>query len=130
MDEERKYLEGLLKDRFNFFLVFASLIIAGVVTADEVDPAVEQAAYIASILVSSFIWLAVLRTNVLVNRALNLLSKTHPYRQVTAEKIKYIPARANSYLVVVAPLIIILMFFILLWRSVVLNGWALLCTAV
>ncbi len=127
MDEERKYLEGLLKDRFNFFLVFASLIIAGIVTADSVNAKEEQLAYMASVVVSLFAWFAILRTNILVNRTLDLLPENHPYNQIIKGPILLMTKRANTYLIVVAPLAIILMFVVLLWSSIATYGLLVFC---
>ena len=124
MDEERKYLEGLLKDRFNFFLVFASLLIAGIVTADpkNLSPTDRQMALLAGLLVSVLIWMSVLRTHILVNRALNKLETNHPYKIITEKPIPLL-GRANTYLAVLTPGVMIILFAGLLWHSVCVYGW-------
>ena len=125
MDEERKYLEGLLKERFNFFLVFASIVVAGTVAGDGVDPAVEQLIYIAAVFVSVPIGLAILRTDALVNRALSALPDGHAYRVIAKKPVRFLPARANSYLVWVALPAVVLLFVVLLISSLSTHGFAL-----
>jgi len=68
VNDERKHLEGLLKDRINFHLLFASVFMAGLASMD--DPKLRVWALGAITLISFMIALAVLRTFLLVRKAL------------------------------------------------------------
>jgi uncharacterized membrane protein (Fun14 family) len=68
VDVERKHLEGLLKDRINFYLVFASVFMVGLSRID--NDKVRVAALAAITIVSLLIGLAILRTHLLVRKAL------------------------------------------------------------
>ena len=72
MDAERKHLETLLKDRLNFYLVFASLFVLGLYRGPVSSPAVEVL-LTAGTMVSLLLFLAVLRTYLLVSAALREL---------------------------------------------------------
>jgi len=79
VDRERKHLEGLLKDRINFYLVFASVFMLGLSRID--DRWVKVWALFIITAVSLLIALAVLRTHRLVEAALRdiRLDANHPY---------------------------------------------------
>ncbi|MFQ6028422.1 MAG: hypothetical protein ACE5Q6_13090 [Dehalococcoidia bacterium] len=80
MDDERRYLEGLLNTRFNFYLVFVSLFVFGIFGAS-LDAVVRGIALIMGGFVSAVISLAVARTFLLVEKALDKLryDDMHPY---------------------------------------------------
>ena len=82
-DAERKHLEGLLKDRINFYLVFSSLLLVGVFKI--FDPEVRMLALRVGTVVSFLITLVVIRTTVLVDNALRKIRKDHehPYTQIS-----------------------------------------------
>lgn len=79
VDRERKHLEGLLKDRINFYLVFASVFMLGLSRIDSLWIKV-WALFIITV-VSLLITLAVLRTHRLVEAALRDIRRdeNHPY---------------------------------------------------
>ena len=68
INDERKHLEGLLKDRINFHLIFASVFMAGLSNMD--DLSIRKWALAAITAISLVIFLAVLRTFLLVRQAL------------------------------------------------------------
>src|SRR5216683_2858537 len=79
VDRERKHLEGLLKDRINFYLVFASVFMLGLSRIEDVR--IKAWALLTISVVSLLIALAVLRTHCLVQLALADIRKdeNHPY---------------------------------------------------
>jgi hypothetical protein len=96
MDDERKFLEGLLKERFNFFLVAAPVFLFGAFQA-KLDDTQRGWALGLGILVFLLASLSILRTYLLVEEALRLLSDAHPYK-VISKKVGW-PPRANVMLV-------------------------------
>ena len=81
IDGERRYLESLLKDRFNFYMVFSSFAFAGIVSSSDELPFKEQAVWVV-IVISFLFLLAVVRTICLINhilKQLEALDKEHPY---------------------------------------------------
>ena len=107
VDGERKHLEGLLKDRINFYLVFASVFMVGLSRID--NDKVRVAALAAIMIVSLLIGLAVLRTHLLVRKALAEIKtdKQHPYYRY--QKAVTFPGNANNILVSV-PFILTIFF--------------------
>ena len=108
IDVERKHLEGLLKDRINFYLVFVSVFLLGLSRLD--FPQLRVFLLAAVTVVSAAISLAVLRTYRLVEKALEALPTSHPYKKFRAE-VRF-PPNANWFLVPV-PLFLTVLFFIL-----------------
>lgn len=102
-------LEGLLKDRINFYLLFASVFLLGLARIDPDGPTRVVALGIMSV-VSLLIGLAILRTHMLVQQALNDIIKhggPHPYRRYRAN-IKLLP-NANKILILV-PVVLTICF--------------------
>jgi len=60
VNEERKHLEGLLKDRINFHLLFASVFMAGFSSLENAQ--MRRYGLLAITIISLMIGLAVLRT--------------------------------------------------------------------
>jgi hypothetical protein len=114
MDAERKFLEGLLKERFNFFLVSAPVFLFGVFQA-KLDDTQRRYALAFGILVFLLATLSILRTNLLVGRALDRLSDTHPYKVISKDVI-WLP-RANSLLVCICFVITGLMVVLFITTS-------------
>lgn len=114
VDDERKHLEGLLKDRINFYIVFASVFMAGLSRTDNAK--VRLAALIAATLVSILIGLAVYRTHRLVTIALREIrhDEKHPYTRY-AKTIRF-PGNANRLLLGIP--IIFTVFFVI---AIILN---------
>jgi len=105
VDAERKHLEGLLKDRINFYLVFASVFLFGL---SKIEFAEFRIYILGAVTVISFlISLAVLRTYRLVGKALAELDDDHPYIRYR-EDISF-PPNAN-YLLVPIPFILTAFF--------------------
>jgi hypothetical protein len=107
INDERKHLEGLLKDRINFHLLFATVFMAGLATID--NAAIRVGALIVISMISALIALAVCRTHELVQQALDDLKAdpSHPYARYQARA--WIKWNANKILVVV-PIILTLSF--------------------
>jgi hypothetical protein len=97
VEDERKHLEGLLKDRINFYIIFASVFVVGL--SEIKDDTIRVAALVVMTVVSSLIGLAVIRTHLLVGKALDEITKdeTHPYYRFQKE-VKF-PGNANKFLV-------------------------------
>jgi hypothetical protein len=81
LDEERRYLEGLLNARFNFYLVGVSLFLFAIFRADSLSELQRGQVLFLGAIVSAVISLAVLRTILLVEKALDRLRNLgdHPY---------------------------------------------------
>ena len=75
VDAERKHLEGLLKDRISFFILFAPVIVGAVYTID--DSRVRAWILLTATVVSVLLALAILRTTRLVGLALNEIRHEH-----------------------------------------------------
>lgn len=113
IDDERKHLEGLLKDRTNFYLVFASLFILGTVRTQGESFAARPFILLVGTIASVLIALAVWRTHRLVDLALKDITQEkfqHPYRTYR-ESIRF-PPNAN-HLMIFVPLILSLLFLVL-----------------
>lgn len=108
MDSERKHLEGLLKDRFNFYIVFASIFLLGSLSIK--NPDTRAVVLCFGTLVSFLIGLAVLRTHRLVKLMLDNLPNNHPYTKLKKQIV--FPPNANNLLIFV-PLVITLLFLYL-----------------
>src|ERR1035438_6629151 len=79
VNDERKHLEGLFKDRINFHIVFGTLFMAGLSAID--DLRIRVMALVTITIVSGLMTLAILRTYRLVRLALLDIRRdgTHPY---------------------------------------------------
>jgi hypothetical protein len=112
VDLERKHLEGLLKDRIHFYLVFSSLFFVGLY---HLDKPIRRIGLIAGTLVSIILCLAIIRTFRLVRLALKdieNIDRTHPYIRYR-EAIR-IPPNANTLLVLI-PILLTCLFGVLTW---------------
>jgi hypothetical protein len=99
IDSERKHLEGLLKDRINFNLVFSSVFLAGL---SRIEEPIRFVILVFGTIVSLLISLAILRTHRLVHLALTDLGQhdpQHPY--ITYRRKITFPSNANSLLIFV-----------------------------
>ena len=126
VNSERKHLEGLLKDRISFYLVFASVFFAGLYRMDE---SARLVALIAGTLVSFILGLAIWRSHRLVTKALeeiNDIDPDHPY--IRYRKDICFPPNANKLLLSI-PIIITLLFGIMTWLSVARPNHAMQLTA-
>ena len=116
VDGERTHLEGLLKDRINFYLVFASVFMLGLSRIDDIR--IKAWALLTISAVSILIALAVLRTHCLVQSALADIRNdpNHPYTQYwqglrTRHHAWYDPRRRNAnYVLIVVPFMLTLFF--------------------
>jgi hypothetical protein len=108
VNDERKHLEGLFKDRINFHIVFGTLFMAGLSTID--DLRIRVIALVTITIVSGLMALAILRTYRLVRLALLDIREdsTHPYTQYQGNV--GLP-NANNTLIAV-PFILTLFFLI------------------
>jgi len=106
INEERKYLGGLLKDRMNFYLVFVSLFLLGAYKIQENDE--KFFVLLFGTFVSIFIVLSVFRTHILVRKALIIL-KHSPTSYNKLQKGIYFPPDANKILIFV-PIILTFLF--------------------
>jgi hypothetical protein len=80
LDDERRYLEGLLLSRFNFYLVFVALFLVAIFNPNLPGGAYKTHALIVGTVISFLMALAVTRTAALVGRALDEIGKPgkHP----------------------------------------------------
>ena len=135
MDDERQYLENLLNQRFNFYLVFVSFFLFGIF-GGSLGNMERGIALVIGAFISLFIALAVLRTRMLVEEALNDLRELHrhPYgtlykRLKDKEKYKtkwywpfnwYGPLRtsANNYIATVPWLVTMLLLALAIFSLV------------
>ena len=114
VDPERKHLEGLLKDRIHFYLVFSGLFFAGIYQLHE---PIRRIGIVAGTVVSILLCLAIIRTFRLVRRALKdieTIDKTHPY--VRYRSAITVPPDAN-YLLVSIPILLTCFFGVLAWLA-------------
>ena len=116
-DVERKHLEGLLKDRLNFYIVFAAVFLLGSLNLTWV----RARAWVLTggTIVSLLIGIAVVRTHRLVGKTLAELEKdeTHPYT-IIKQRVR-IPPNANGFLVAI-PFVLTALFAglaIVLWLN-------------
>lgn len=105
MNDERKFLETLLKDRFNFFIVSAPVYLFGVFHAEISHVQRLWALGIGLIIFSLFAY-AIWRTSDLINHALDMLGEGHPYSRICEDAGP--SPRANNALVIVPLLFIAL----------------------
>ncbi|MEN3334917.1 MAG: hypothetical protein V7641_4282 [Blastocatellia bacterium] len=123
-EKEREYLENLLNSRFNFYLVFVSLFLGAVLDKDSIILEKQRITLLfGGGLVSLLISVAVLRTNILVNRALNWLENEenapdNAWRIISEDPIRGIPLRANWFLVGASILITIIFFVLAIWQFI------------
>ncbi len=108
VESERKHLEGLLKDRINYFMVFASVVVIGV--PNIINEKVRVVALLAWTTASFLMSFAILRTHRLVTEALEEIKKHYPHHpyKVWSAKIKF-PGNANTLLVLV-PFVLSIVF--------------------
>lgn len=121
VDVERKHLEGLLKDRINFHIVFASIFITSLSEIQKSGMKIAALGIVTA--VSMLIALAVLRTHLLVEEALKEIKNgsAHPYKQYH-NKV-WFRCDANTLLVFV-PFLISGFFLVVLCMSL----WSCLCS--
>jgi len=116
MNKERKFLEGLLKERFNFFLISAPIFLFGVFKVNLGDTQ-RLLALAFGFIVFLLATLSILRTHLLIGHALDALDNTHPYK-VIGRKTKWLP-RANYMLVGICIVVTVLMLllFVTTWMG-------------
>ena len=118
VNDERKHLEGLLKDRINFHLLFAGVFMAGL--SSMTDKTLRFWVCLAITIISFIIFAAVYRTTLLVRRALDEIlnfKPAQPYR--TYSEMVWFKLNANNILLVV-PLLLTVAFGIatrFCWRD-------------
>jgi hypothetical protein len=119
-DDERKHLEGLLKDRINFHLIFASVFMAGLSRMDDVS--MRRWARTAITAISLVIFMAVVRTFLLVREALldiRACDPPAPYSRYYETVQRRFPFNA-SYITILVPGILTFAFgmaTIKYWRT-------------
>lgn len=116
-DNERKHLESLLKDRLNFYLVYASLFVIGSLRLKVVAPELYFPVLIIGAVVSFLIAVAVWRTYVLVRQALAKIKSYdhHPYTSLCKE-IQFWRYDANHPLLAI-PFLMTAFYGYLIWKS-------------
>ncbi len=118
INDERKHLEGLLKDRINFHLIFAAVFMAGLSKMD--DLTIRRWALTIIAIISFVILVAVVRTFLLVNEALKEIRDHRvpqaPYARYYHTLEKRFPFNANTTMALV-PLILSLAFGVAAVRS-------------
>ena len=113
-DEEREYIEGLLNTRFNYYLVFASLLLVATFGSGNLAPGAQASLLGLGALVSALIAYTVGRTRHLLEYLLRRLRNTegHPYRAsyVHVDRHWFYRINANDILVWTAWLLTSLFF--------------------
>lgn len=101
LDEERKYLEGLLNTRFNFYLVFNSLLL---VAAYSTDKQVHTfLLLVLGLCVSVFFTTATIRTYHFVSHVSNRIideQATHPYAKACEDDPPFWDANLNFAVII------------------------------
>jgi len=97
IDAERKHLEGLLKDRISFFLIFTPVLVAA--SYNIPDCRIRAGVLATGTVVSLLLALAIYRTHFFVQMALNdiIEDEQHPY--AIYEKAIRFPPNANWILI-------------------------------
>lgn len=116
INDERKHLEGLLKDRINFHLIFASVFMAGLSNMD--DLSIRKWALAAITAISLVIFLAVLRTFLLVRQALEDIKACDPappYSRYYKTVQRWFPINA-SFIMILVPAILTLAFLMATYK--------------
>lgn len=121
VDSERKHLEGLLKDRINFHLVFSSLFLLGSFQLPTSDPDLRVWVLLTGTVVSVLMTLAIVRSTRLVNESLKRLPEAHSLDSLKNSICKF-PGNANMYLVAV-PLVLTTLFGFLSYGEANRVGW-------
>lgn len=117
-DAERQYLEGLLNNRLNFYMVFASLLIVGLFGSDAITTSQRVVGLAFGAAVSTVLGLAVWRTHLLIEHILDQLNTAawHPYavarREVNCSRFRILRVNANVTFALI-PSILAVLFVIL-----------------
>lgn len=113
VDKERQFLEGLLKERFNFFIVMAPVYLFGVFAAN-ITHNQKLLALGFGLAVFALFSLALWRTNSLINKALDALTKddAHPYAFLCKQAGRR--PRANTLLFAISVLFVLLTLVLLI----------------
>lgn len=116
LDQEREYIEGLLNDRFNYYLVFASLLLLATFGNNSLTDEVRAILLLAGALVSGLIAYTVGRTRHLLEVLLNRLraDESHPYGiafRAVGEDHRFYRRNANDILLCVVWLLTALFIF-------------------
>src|SRR3712207_3864691 len=103
IEEEREYLENLLNTRFNYYLIFLSLLLVAAFGNDRLDQDVRGALLVSGAAVSAMIAYAVGRTHYLLEYLLTQLRsqkfRGHPYQlafQHVADRHPFYARNANK----------------------------------
>ncbi len=115
MDAERKVLEELFTSRFNAYLVAVGLFSVAL-TSTDLTPVYRFWLFSAGLIASLTMFLSLMRTHVLITRALNFITsrdQTHPYTLLTEGWI-FPPLRANTIMLAIP----LLMSGIFAWQLV------------
>ncbi|MEA3014299.1 MAG: hypothetical protein QOD42_2844 [Sphingomonadales bacterium] len=104
IDEERAYIENLLNTRFNYYLLFVSLLLLPVAGDNPLSYNARAALLMIGALVSAMMFYMVLRTNLLLNALLTRIrkNKRHPYTiafNAVAGNWFFVRANANTIMV-------------------------------
>jgi hypothetical protein len=112
MDDERNSLETLFTARFNAYLVSAGLFSVAS-TSPTLSPSAQTLFWLVGAIVSSAMFLTLLRTYELVGRALDYICKepNHPFVIILRMGPVFPKWRANSIMMVVPGIITVVFFF-------------------
>ncbi|HEV2818245.1 MAG TPA: hypothetical protein VGW40_13615 [Allosphingosinicella sp.] len=101
-DEERAYIENLLNMRFNYYLVFASLLFLPVTSENALSPAARAGLMVLGGVVSALMAYMVIRTKKLLDALLTEILKDneHPYTGAfNTLKVSFFRINANDLMV-------------------------------
>jgi hypothetical protein len=112
MDEERKSLETLFTARFNAYLVSVGLFSVAA-TSSTLSPRAQAFFWFFGAIVSSIMFLSLLRTYVLADRALNLVlrDRNHPFSIIIDSGPICPRTRANKIMLFI-PAIVTIVFWL------------------
>jgi hypothetical protein len=121
--DEREYLEGLLNARFNYYLVFASIVLLAAFGSSDLPAATRAAILGAGSLISALIAYSVGRTRHLLQVLLDALAapeSNHPYRLAKMEvKSRFYRRNANAAI----ELVVWLLTALFLAAALYLAAW-------
>jgi hypothetical protein len=94
MSDERKHIENIVNQRFNFFLIFFSLVVGGVATSID-HPLMIIVILGIGALICWFLWATLARAQFKLNLVIKSLPEDHP-EKIIDEDVKDAPAELKA----------------------------------
>ena len=119
LDAESRLLEDLFAKRFNYYSLFAAAFVLLVFEAPQTNLIIIRIVLASGSLIFLLMFLSILRTNIIINRILDELSRYEEYPLTIAlnnsKPISFPPNRSNTYIVAVS----FVMFIMVLLLTVI-----------